>query len=234
MVASKFHPLLAHVIRNQKLLAQRLMPLDAPKHQPRMLYIGCIDARLDPIGHIGIPMGEALIYRNIAATVSPAPVMQGKESAPETGDVLATGEFPDSVSIGAALELFIEKLPGKEGEPKIITVAGHTKCGGLNACLHKTAEPNSFLEKYLRRLEPARHAALARPEPSPEEALERESVKQSIDNLMTYNVVRKAVEDGRVVILGWVLDTRTALVKQYDPETNKLYPLHEQNMGMAL
>src|SRR5688572_27675034 len=83
---------------------QPVLDLNPPRHRPEMLYIGCIDARLDPIDDIGIPKGKALIYRNVAALVRPA---QGQGGIIDGDAAIMSGEIPESVSIGAALEFFI-------------------------------------------------------------------------------------------------------------------------------
>src|SRR5437868_5582255 len=76
--------------------AETLLP-----HEPEMLYIGCIDARLDPVKDIGIPQGKALIYRNVGALVPPP-----------AKDVNAMP--PEAASLGAALEFFVNLEPPRD------------------------------------------------------------------------------------------------------------------------
>jgi carbonic anhydrase len=54
-------------------LAQNARAVLLPPHRPKVLFIGCVDARLDPISGIGFEVGSALIVRNVAALVFPAP-----------------------------------------------------------------------------------------------------------------------------------------------------------------
>lgn len=193
------------------------------EHRPEMLYIGCIDARLDPINDIGIPKGKALIFRNIAALVRRA---AGSEAC--GGDVdVSGGEIPESTSMGAALEFFINHLPAPEDGVKHIVVSGHTLCGGIRACLHNATKPeDKYLPTYLSALKDVRSEVLAKHAGhSAEEqahALEQGSVRMSIENLMTYEPVRQAVEAGKLQLHGWIIDTQTQKIFEMDKQGNFL------------
>jgi carbonic anhydrase len=208
------------VREKQRRRAQERMPL-LPPHKPEMLYIGCIDARLDPIDDIGIPKGKALIYRNIAALVRPS--SDSPLGTPMDMDTinaaLATGEIPESVSMGATLEFFVGHIPS-DGKKKHIVISGHTDCGGIDACLHDRCKHDSYLPRYLSALKEAREEVIANPALITSEqkhrALEEASVRQSIKNLMTYDVIRKAVEEDRVELHGWVIDTATQRISELD------------------
>ena len=84
-------------------------PRDLPAHKPDTLLIGCIDARLNPAIDIGIPYGNALIRRTIAALVPP----KAKDSSQD---------FSETIAYALSHDI------------KHIIVMGHTGCGGLNAC----------------------------------------------------------------------------------------------------
>lgn len=168
-------------------------PHTPPVHQPDMLYIGCVDARLDPIDDLGIRKGMALIKRDIAALVTPG-----------------------NRSLGATLEFFLNHLPEKPGKPKHIVISGHTDCGGLKACRHHACgERDHYLPLYLEELEDVRAAVMDKAEKLGwNEArilqeLEKESIKQSIVHLQTYPAVQRALAENRLVIHGWLLDTAT-------------------------
>src|SRR5271155_3615329 len=99
-------------IRRQQALAVLPSHHAPPKHQPEMLYIGCVDARLDPIDDIGIDKGAALIFRNIGALVL-KDEYAGRGLDREA--ISAGGEIPQNVSIGAVLEFFLNHLPHAPG-----------------------------------------------------------------------------------------------------------------------
>lgn len=186
----------------------------APPHEPEMLYIGCIDARLDPTKDLEIPKGKVLIFRNIAALVAKS------EAGSQTVDpksALANGEIPQNVSIGAAIEFFMNRIPQKKGVVKHIVISGHTDCGGIKACLSGQHESHEhYLPLYLSNLNQVREKVIERAkagkfdEEQTLRLLEQESVRYSLINLLTYPAVRKAVDAGTLKIHGWVIDTGAA------------------------
>lgn len=198
-----------------------------PQHRPEMLYIGCIDARLDPIDDIGIPKGKALIYRNIAALVRPEPGVPAEMV--DGNSALETGQIPESIGIGAALEFFVKHIPHVDGKPKHIVVAGHTDCGGIRACLHKTGvQEDRYLPRYLAALTEVRRLVVehAAQHPHMDEdaqllSLEQSAVRQSVANLMSYEVVRSAVEARTLFLHGWVIDTATQGISELDAQSSE-------------
>lgn len=220
-----YNPPMNEDIMNIIRLRQKAMGAPVPKplqpQKPHMLYIGCIDARLDPIDDIGIPKGEALIYRNIGALVP--------QCAP-AGSGLVN---PESVSIGATLEFFLKQMPWEGNEIKHIVVSGHTSCGGLgHACrhAHHSKREDSFLMRYLSPvIETIRSFLGAKPAPSPESlemrACEQESVRQSRENLRSYPFIKELEDQGKIQLHGWVIDTATQRIEEYDEEENKFKPM---------
>jgi carbonic anhydrase len=161
-----------------------------------MLFIGCIDARLNIANDIGIPYGAALIYRNIAALV-----------AGTHGD-----DDPTHVGEAAALEFAVNVMGVKD-----IVVMGHTDCGGISACLHG-APGMTHVMQYLAPLADVRTEvtaqggdmmALAR-------RMEQAAVRQSVANLATYRPVTEAVAAGRLSLHGWVINTATKRIFEMD------------------
>lgn len=198
-----------------------------PKHQPEILYIGCVDARLDPIDDIGIGKGKALIFRNVGAIVLQA------TPEDESGKLAVTeGHVPQNVSIGAVLEFFLNHIALGPSGLKHIVVSGHTDCNGLKACLHSKAKPeDQYLPFYLENLSFVRDriqkqaAALKWSEVETVQALEKESVRQSIVNLLSYPVVKHAVEAGTLELHGWIIDTATQRLSEMNPETLEFEPM---------
>ncbi len=206
-------------------------PLKAPPppHRPEMLYIGCVDARLDPIDDIGIEKGKSLIYRNIGALV-----LENKHTNAELNGGLVQGnlDIPENMSMGATLEFFLGRLPLAKEKLKHIVVSGHTDCGGIKACcegVYNQDEP--YLKRYLENLSGVRQrimAAAAANRWNQEKtlhALEEESVRQSIDNLQTYPSVKIAIAEGRLKIHGWVINTATQRIEEMDLVTRQFQPM---------
>jgi len=173
------------------------------KHMPEMLYIGCIDARLDPIKDIGIALGAALIHRTIAALVAGV----DKKGRPHSLGEAATVEFAVNVM-----------------KVEHIVVAGHTHCGGLQACLKGcSCKTTEYLHEYLVPLNALRKVVLKEnvSHTAQSHALEENSVKMSLKNLMSYPFIKKAVKEGRLILHGWVIDTATKRISELDTKSGK-------------
>jgi carbonic anhydrase len=212
------------IIREKQRLAILSPPNLAPqKHQPDMLYIGCIDARLDPITDIGIPKGKALIFRNIGALVSKDE--HGRDTL-DSEAAMSGGEIPQNVSIGAAVEFFLHHIPLEHGKVKHIVIAAHTDCGGLKACQHAAyGDQDHHLPLYLKCLEEVRTKVMddanfnGWDNAQVLEALEKESVRQSMANLLSYPVVRNAIDQGKLELHGWIIDTTTQHISEMNLQT---------------
>lgn len=173
-------------------------PQDAnpPEHKPEILFIGCVDARLDPIRDIGIPQGKALIKRCIAALVPPV------------------SEY-SNIGIAATLDLAMVM------QVKHVVVVGHTDCGGIGACLaDERSEHTIHLHEYLSPLDKVRERVLSEGGSIKEQidAMERNAVRQSVENLKTYPVLKRALDAGEVQIHGWIIDTATAQIKELNKD----------------
>lgn len=208
--------------------AQAALPLNhsMPVHQPEMLYIGCVDARLDPIEDIGIEKGKALIFRNISALVL-------KEEHPITpGEIMHSADIPQNVGIGAVLDFFLNHIVLPGGKIKHIVVSGHTDCGGLKACqFQQCNDHDHYLPLYLQSLEPVRRKVMAEAaahnwnDAQTLQALEKESVRLSMANLLTYPSVQEALQRGLLEIHGWVIDTATQSITEMNLQTLEFEPM---------
>jgi len=209
-------------------------------HRPRVLYIGCSDARLDPVTDIGIPQGEALIYRNIGGRVPAPPDL----STLDMDAAARTGQIPEAVSMGATLEFFlnhVEDPENGEGRPpqtKHIIVSAHTYCGGVATANRNGAKPkDQYLPYYLAAmLAPIREfvGGLTGSHEEKDRATEEESVRASMKHLRMYEVVREAENavPPRVVLHGWVLGTDERRdIRELDEVTNTFHPLVERGQG---
>jgi carbonic anhydrase len=174
-----------------------------PPHQPEMLLIGCVDARLDIIDDIGIPKGKALVMRNIAALVAGS-----HEEAPERPIEAATLEFAVNVM-----------------KVKHIAVMGHTDCGGIRAQLEEVDIP--LIRKYLDPLETVHRQIQERGGNKVKQAREMEqmAVRLSLKNLRTYASVKEAERAGRLQIHGWVIDVATQQLFVLDEKSGTFAPM---------
>lgn len=169
---------------------------------PEILMIACCDSRSAPEVIFNAAPGELFVIRNVANLVPPY--------APD-------GEFH---STSAALEFAVQALKVKH-----IVVMGHGRCGGIKAALDPNAQPLSpgdFIGKWMSMVGPAaadvsKNTMLTASER--QTALERISIRFSINNLRTFPCVNILEGKGRISLHGawfdistgelWVMDQTT-------------------------
>lgn len=175
-------------------------PGEVPPHRPEMLLIGCVDARKDIIGDLGIPKGKALVLRNVAALVHPESHRRLTESA--------------------ALAFAVREIGVKE-----VAVMGHTDCGGIRAALEGVSSYS--LRDYLAPIKEIRDAVHAQSPNLPEQRhlLEQEAVKYSVRSLRSYDYIAQAEAEGRLRLYGWVLDISSGRLHQWDEAKDEFVPM---------
>jgi carbonic anhydrase len=177
-----------------------------PKHQdlfeklatgqrPEALLITCADARVDPSLLTQTKPGDLFVCRVIGNIVPPYP---------ETiGGVSAT----------------IEYAAGVLRVPEII-VCGHTDCGVMRGALNPGAlegYPNvtawlRYAQVEDRELEPSTEFLLA---------LTERNVVAQLRNLRTHPTVAARLDEGNLVLHGWVYHIGSGTVTAYDESSGK-------------
>uniref|UniRef100_A0A0D6R581 Carbonic anhydrase n=1 Tax=Araucaria cunninghamii TaxID=56994 RepID=A0A0D6R581_ARACU len=153
---------------------------------PKFMVIACADSRVCPSTILGFQPGEAFMIRNVANMVPPFK----EEGFPATGAAL---EY-------AALHLKVEN----------IFVIGHSRCGGIKAIMSMAEEegPKSsdFIEDWVTIAKPARSRtkSVAAQLPFDDQCTqcEKESVNQSLSNLLTYPWIKDLVSQGKLFLHG--------------------------------
>lgn len=165
--------------------------------RPSALFIGCSDSRVVPEYLTSAGFGELFVLRNI-------------------GNFVPTLDHADA-SVGAAIDYALGSL----GVPDII-VCGHYGCGGVKAALGDL-EPlrakHPSLHEWLEGVAPG--ARRARGVDDPDAAWRRgveENVIQSLENLITYDVVREKLEAGEVHLHAWLYDLYQTRIRVLDVE----------------
>jgi carbonic anhydrase len=170
--------------------------------KPKTLVIACCDSRAAPETIFDSGPGELFVVRNVANLVPPY--------EPD-------GQFH---ATSAALEFAVQSLKVSD-----IVVMGHGRCGGISAALDADAEPLSpgdFIGKWMGMLKPVAEqiqGAELLTSAERQRALERVSIRNSINNLRTFPCVRILEERGRIQLHGawfdistgelWVMDAKT-------------------------
>ena len=164
----------------------------ADGQEPPVMVISCCDSRVDPEAIFDAGPGKLFVVRNVANLVPPC--------EPDGED------FGRNFGTGAAIEFAVGGLGVGD-----IVVMGHSGCGGIRAYIESRGAPAGesgkpgFIGKWISTVRGA-EARLPADAPSDgpglQEAFEHASIQNSLDNLMTFPIVRQAVDDGRLRLHG--------------------------------
>lgn len=157
----------------------------AAGQSPRAMVITCADSRVDPQMIFDAKPGEIFCVRNVANLVPPY--------APDS----------DHHGTSAALEFAVRSLKVEH-----IIVLGHARCGGIRALL-QGGEQGDFIGRWMEIAAVARERALAAAATASETVqhlCEHESIRITIDNLMTFPWVAERVHAGQLQLHGWHFD----------------------------
>jgi carbonic anhydrase len=154
---------------------------------PRAMVISCCDSRVHVTAIFGSDTGEFFIHRNIANLVPPY------------------NPDGDHHGTSAAVEYAVTSLKIAH-----IIVLGHSNCGGVSSChrMCSGAAPelekkSSFVGRWMDILRPG-YLRVKHLENTQDQirALEREGIIVSLENLMDFPFVRKAVESETLSLHG--------------------------------
>lgn len=169
-------------------------------HQdPQVLFITCIDSRVDPSDLCDSDPGDMFVERTPGNLV---PIYSEQR-----------------VGVAASIEYAVTALRVTD-----IIICGHSDCGALKALLHPEKLDNlPAVARWLHFADEAieavntHHAHAAEPDKLAE--LCRRNVVAQIDHLATHPCVQRRLAAGDLRIHGWVYEIHTGEVYRYDPET---------------
>ncbi|KAG2247346.1 hypothetical protein Bca4012_089513 [Brassica carinata] len=186
----------------------------AVAQSPKVMVIGCADSRVCPSYVLGFQPGEAFTIRNVANLITPI-----QNGPTETNSAL---EF-------AVTTLQVEN----------IIVMGHSNCGGIAALMNHQnhlEQPSSFCVYSLveRWVMNGKAAKLRTQEASSHLSFdeqcrncEKESIKDSVMNLITYPWIRDRVKSGEVKIHGCYYNLSDCSLEKWklssDKNSNEFY-----------
>ncbi len=167
---------------------------------PDVLVIACSDSRSGPGTIFQADPGEIFVGRHIAALVPPYdPERKG-------------------CAVAAEIEFAIESL-----QVKHIVVLGHTECGGVKGLV--SGLPDGPVGEWMQQADDVLTRTRKKCGPAEPEKIrktaEKESIAWSVENLMTYPAVKKAVKEGKLQLHGWQFDMAEGSLKAYDPATKE-------------
>ena len=181
---------------------ERYKQLAYEGQKPETMVIACCDSRTVPETIFDTNPGEIFVMRNVANLVPPF--------------------HPDKEyhATSAALEFAVQSLKVKN-----IVVLGHARCGGIKSALDLDGKPLSsvdFIGKWMGLLTPAAKAVATNTLMTSSErqtALERISIRYSINNLRTFPWIKQREDQRKLTLHGawfdiatgelWIMDRRT-------------------------
>jgi carbonic anhydrase len=201
---------IVNLIEGHRRFAERYVPTKADFIQklaiegqrPEVLVVCCSDSRVIPELITGAGPGSLFVVRNI-------------------GNLIPSAQSRNS-SVGAAIEFAIDTLRVSH-----LLVLGHYGCGGMTAVKGVFAAggplPTGPLADWLFFAKDSYDLAVARG------ALERadwldvlveENVLQQLANALTFESVRRAIDEGRLELHAWTYHLASGKLLFYDADRN--------------
>jgi carbonic anhydrase len=171
---------------------------------PDYLVIACSDSRADPATIFNAAPGELFVIRNVAGVVPPMESDSGHRGT------------------SAALAFAVVQL-----NVKTILVMAHAQCGGIAAAVDNRLVANvPFIGHWIELLEPAlEHSAHIADPAARHVAMERDCVRLSLQNLMTFPFVAERVQAGTLTLAGARFGIADGQLEILDPETDAFFPV---------
>jgi carbonic anhydrase len=170
---------------------------------PKVMVISCCDSRVSPLLIFHAAPGEIFTLRNVASLVPPY--------------------VPDGTahSTSAAIEYAVTSLKVSH-----VVVLAHAGCGGVKALL--SAQRGTFIGPWIDLAKPAREKAISAIGIFNPAALQRrceyETVKLSLENLMSFPWVQERVAAGDLQLHGCYFDIEGGELLMLDSTTGEFKP----------
>ncbi len=177
--------------------------------RPRAMVISCCDSRVHVTAIFGADQGEFFIHRNIANLVPP---------------YNPDGEYHGT---SAAVEYAVTSLKVAH-----LIVLGHSGCGGVDGCYDMCSghapeleKSSSFIGRWMEILRPGFDRLPAGDDATRRAALEKEAVRVSLENLLTFPFVRAAIDDERLTLHGLWNHIGEGSLEMLDAATDTFDPI---------
>jgi carbonic anhydrase len=172
-----------------------------------VMVIGCCDSRVSPEVIFDARPGELFVVRNVANIIPPY-----------SPDGQAHG-------VSAALEFGVGSLRIKH-----IVVLGHAHCGGVKAYVQDSQplSPGDFIGNWMQLMTPAAEKVGPRGVQDHSEyltRLEQANITNSLDNLMTFPLLAKLIEKGKVMTHGAYFGVASGDLSVLDKSTGEFKPV---------
>jgi carbonic anhydrase len=172
--------------------------------KPNYLVIACSDSRADPATIFSASPGELFVVRNVAGVVPPMEEDSGYHGT------------------SAALAFAVMQL----GVGNIL-VMGHAQCGGVAATIdNKLVAGVPFIGRWIELIKPAlEHSAHLTDTHQRHVAMERDCIRLSLKNLMTFPFVKERVDSGKLRLHGARFGIANGQLEVLDPVKDEFIPV---------
>ena len=181
----------------------RFKKLSSLGQKPLSMVITCCDSRIHATSIFGANEGDFFIHRNIANLVPPYSL--------------------DSENYGtlAAIEYAIKVLKIKH-----LIILGHNNCGGIksahNLMSNKYNQKFEFIYKWVSIIAPAFDKIdNTKSEEKQITQLEKESIKNSVNNLLSFPFIKESIENKNLSIHALIHDIGSGELKCLNSYTNE-------------
>lgn len=153
---------------------------------PHTLVIACSDSRVDPSIILNTAPGDIFVVRNVANLVPPF-----------------DSDHSHCHGTSAAIEYAVKHLKVSN-----IIILGHTHCGGIHNLLSEEYSEHDFIDTWLSIATEAKTTAEQKAENKEllHQCCEREAIRISLNNLLSFPFVSEQVKQHRLQIYGWLFD----------------------------
>lgn len=177
--------------------------------RPKFLVIACSDSRVDPALILKAKPGDLFVVRNVANLVPPNESDNGHHGT------------------SAAIEFAVCGLGVSD-----IIVLGHTQCGGIQNLIETANEKPQRFSFIGRWMDIAQESAKITKEKHGLEPLQDQvtrccqySIKQSLENLKTFDFISERLNKGTLAIHGWQFDIVNGTIVTLDLNEDKFKPI---------
>ena len=198
-----------NAFRSGRLKAEqnRYRELAEAGQSPQVMIVGCSDSRVSPEVIFDASPGELFVVRNVANLVPPY--------APD-------GAYH---GVSAALEFATGALKVRH-----IVVLGHAQCGGVQAYAEQAPliSTTDFIGRWMTLMRPAAEKVGERGDMARHDYLERmekASIANSLDNLLTFPRVQFLVGAGELFLHGAYFGVATGQLSVRDPKSGGFMPV---------
>ena len=178
---------------------------------PKILIVGCADARVDPGILTQTKPGDIFTVRNVGALVPPAQIPPDKRQH----------------GTSAAIEFAVRGL-----EVEHVVILGHALCGGIDSLVDGRAGAYAhfdYLAAWTAVAREVRDLALrelqGRPRAELLRAVEQAAVVNSVRNLMGYSWIADRVKAGKLLLHAWWFNLTEGQLYAFNPNNLAFEPV---------